>query len=67
MKFPGYWVTLSAEGAKIEKSVFDETDLDPATGWKEAWQNQDALSTVKGFVDLETALMAVRTHVSTYF
>lgn len=62
MQFPGYWVTLNADGAKIEKTVFDETDLNPATDWKEAWQNQDQGAPVKGFVDMEAALQTVRSH-----
>ena len=54
MKFSGYWVSIENNKATLERTTFDETDLDPATNWKQAWQNQD-LST-KGFVDLPTAL-----------
>lgn len=37
--------------------VFDETDLDPATNWKRAWQNEDAASSCNGFVDLRDAMI----------
>ena len=39
MKFPGYWVSVDSGKAVLERTVFDETELDPATNWKEAWQN----------------------------
>jgi hypothetical protein len=37
-------------------SVFDETELDPATNWKQAWQNQDSAAPSKGYVELSAAL-----------
>ena len=57
MKFPGYWVSLSSGKALLERTTFDETDLDPATNWKQAWQNEDDSSTCNGFVDLRDALI----------
>lgn len=57
MKLPGYWVSMSSGKALLERTTFDETDLDPATNWKQAWQNEDASSTCNGFVDLRDALI----------
>jgi len=56
MKFPGYWVSVDSGRAVLERTVFDETELDPATNWKQAWQNQDVEARCKGYVDLEAAL-----------
>lgn len=56
MKFPGYWVSVDFGKAVLERTVFDETELDPATNWKQAWQNQDGEARCKGYVDLEAAL-----------
>lgn len=56
MKFPGYWVSIDSGKAVLERTVFDETDLDPDTNWKEAWQNQNSEGRCKGYVDLEAAL-----------
>lgn len=56
MKMPGYWVAQTDAGVSLTRTVFDETDLDPATGWKEAWQNQDPQVTVRGYVAIEAAL-----------
>lgn len=58
MKFSGYWVTADAGKIFLEKTNFDETDLDPETNWKQAWQNQDSESKVKGYVQIEEALMS---------
>ncbi len=58
MKFPGYWVSANAGSAFLKKTIFDETDLDPATNWKQTWQNQDSESPVKGYVDLDAALIS---------
>lgn len=57
MQFPGYWVSVESNKATLLRTTFDETDLDPATNWKQAWQNQDAATTVKGFVELKAALL----------
>lgn len=57
MKFPGYWVHVRQGKAVLERTTFDETELDPATGWKQAWQNQDAEAPTKGFRELAEALM----------
>lgn len=57
MKFPGYWVSMSSSKALLERITFDETDLDPATNWKRAWQNEDASSSCNGFVDLRDAMI----------
>lgn len=51
MQFPGYWVTEDNGKVVVQNATFDETELDPATNWKEALQNQDADSPVKGFVE----------------
>ena len=56
MRFPGYWVSVDSGKAVLERTVFDETELDPATNWKQAWQNQDGEVRWKGYVDLEAAL-----------
>lgn len=56
MKFPGYWVSVDSGKAVLERTVFDETELDPATNWKQAWQNQDREARCKGYVDLGAAL-----------
>ena len=39
-----------------ERAVFDETELDSATNWKQAWQNQDGEARCKGYVELGAAL-----------
>jgi hypothetical protein len=56
MKFPGYWVSVDSGRAVLERTAFDETELDPATNWKQAWQNQDGEARWRGYVDLEAAL-----------
>ena len=58
MKFPGYWVSAFAGGVTLEMTTFDETELDPATNWKQAWQNEDAGSQTKGYVELDEALVS---------
>lgn len=65
MKFPGYWVSMSSGKALLERTTFDETDLDPATNWKQAWQNEDETSTCNGFVELRDALIFVAKLLST--
>jgi hypothetical protein len=57
MKFSGYWVTVEQNKATLERTTFDETELDPVTRWEEAWQNQDARASSKGFVKLSSALI----------
>jgi hypothetical protein len=57
MKFPGYWVSIESAKVVLERTTFDETDLDPETNWKQAWQNQDAASSTKGFVEFKDALL----------
>jgi hypothetical protein len=56
MKFPGYWVSVDPAKIVLERTVFDETELDPVTNWKQAWQNQDGEARCKGYVDLGAAL-----------
>lgn len=57
MQFPGYWVVpKDTGGLTLISATFDETELDPATNWKQAWQNQSAEAGRKGFVGLERAL-----------
>ena len=56
MKFPDYWVFVDFGKAVLERTVFDETELDPATNWKQAWHNVDSEAPCKGYVDLGAAL-----------
>lgn len=56
MKFPGYWVSMTADKVCIDMTTFDETELDPDHDWKQAWQNQDAESPVKGYVGFADAI-----------
>lgn len=56
MKLPGYWVYNDLGKLVLERTVFDETELNPATDWKQAWQNQDNEVLCKGYVDLGEAL-----------
>lgn len=58
MKFSGYLVSANAVGILLEMVTFDETELDPASNWKQAWQNQDGEGQVKGYVDLDAALIS---------
>lgn len=57
MKFSGYWVRKQDGDVRLEPTEFDETELDPKTDWKEAWQNADATSTTRGYVDQKKALL----------
>jgi hypothetical protein len=61
MKFSGYWVSAIAGRVLLEKATFNETELDPATNWKEAWQNQDGEGQFKGYLDLGAALISAAT------
>jgi len=56
MKFPGYWISVDSANNVLERAVFDETELDPATNWKQAWQNQEGEARCMGYVDLAAAL-----------
>jgi hypothetical protein len=60
MKMPGYWVSKTDEGVSLTQTVFDETELDPATQWREAYQNQDPDVPVRGYVAIEAALARAR-------
>lgn len=64
MKFPGYWVSLGEGKVMLERTTLDETELDPATNWKQAWQNQAVESQVKGYVELEAALISAATSLA---
>lgn len=48
----------------LERTTLDETELDPATTWKQAWQNQAVESQVKGYVELEAALISAATSLA---
>ena len=61
MKLAGYWVSMEADKVVLQKSTFDETELDPATQWKQAWQNQDEEGQAKGYVELGEALVSAAT------
>lgn len=64
MKFPGYWVSMDEGKVLLERATFDETELDPATNWKHAWPNQDVESPIKGYVELDAALISVATSLA---
>ncbi len=64
MKFPGYWVSMGEGKVMLERTILDETELDPATNWKQAWQNQAVESQVKGYVELEAALISAATSLA---
>jgi hypothetical protein len=64
MKFPGYWVSTGEGRVFLDRATFDETELDPATNWKQAWQNQAAESQVKGYVEFEAALISAATSLA---
>lgn len=34
MQFLGFWVYVHSGKAVFERTVFDDTELDPATNWK---------------------------------
>lgn len=59
MIFPGYRVVKTENGVTISNAVFDETELDPSTKWKQAWQNSES-SLSKGYVELDDALACVK-------
>lgn len=48
----------------LERTTFDETDLDPATNWRQAWQNQALESQVEGYVELDAALISAATSLA---
>jgi hypothetical protein len=56
MKYQGYWVSIDSGKTVLERTVFDETELDPSTNWKQVWQNQDGATQSRGYVDLDAAL-----------
>ena len=56
MQFPGYWVSGGASRVFVRETVFDETELDPASNWKEAVTNEDPTFGAKGFVEGQAAL-----------
>jgi hypothetical protein len=64
MKFPGYWVSMGEGKIFLESTTFDETELDPATNWKRAWQSQAVESQVNGYVELESALISADTSLA---
>lgn len=51
VKFPGFWVSMDAGKVVLQKFTFDETELDPTTQWKQAWQNQNEKGQTKGDLD----------------
>ena len=64
MKFPGYWVSMDEGNVFLERTTFDETELDPATNWKHAWQNQDVESRINGYMELDAALISAATSLA---
>jgi len=50
MRFPGYWIKKENGELTLARCSFDETELDPATNWKTALQNQEGDFPL-GFVD----------------
>ena len=65
MKFPGYWVSMHEGKVILSKTNFDDTELDSATHWKQAWQNQGAQCQVKGHVELHEALITAAQMLAT--
>ena len=64
MKYSGYWVVKDIEAINLERTDFDDTELDPASNWTQAWQNQDCESPAKGYVEITDALICVATLVA---
>jgi len=64
MKFSGYWVLTDAGKVVLKRATFDETELNPATNWKQAWQNQEEEGLAKGYVDLDAALISAATSLA---
>ena len=64
MRFPGYWVIPDEDKIIVECAFFDETELDSATEWKEAWQNQDPPGDCRGYVETEKALVCAAEYVA---
>ena len=64
MRFPGYWVSADVDKVLLERVTFDETELDPATNWQQAWQNQDGEGQLKGYVELDAALISAATSLA---
>lgn len=64
MKFLGYWVSTGQDKVLLERTIFDDTELDPATNWKQVWQNQDSEGLVKGYVELDAALISAATSLA---
>ena len=59
MQFPGFWVFPNTKGGMtLVRTVFDETELDPATDWNRLWQNYDPNIACKGYVDFAAALVS---------
>lgn len=50
MRFPGYCIEMQNGELTLSRRTFDETELDPATDWKTALQNQEG-DFPQGFVD----------------
>lgn len=65
MKLPGYWVVREAENIALIRTTFDDTELDPASDWKRAWQNQQRDGLVHGYVDWTAALIAAANALAT--
>lgn len=64
MRFPGYWVCADAGKVVLERTTFDDTELDPATNWMQAWQNQDGEGLAKGYVEFRAALISAATSLA---
>jgi hypothetical protein len=64
MRFSGYWVSVVKGNALFERTTFDDTELDPETNWKQAWQNQEAESQHKGYLDLDAALISAALYLA---
>lgn len=64
MRFGGVWVSLQDGKVVLQQTSFDDTELDPASQWKQAWQNQDPTGTSRGFVDLDDALACAESMLS---
>jgi len=55
MRFAGYWIEETTRKIIVKPSWFDETELDPETEWKMAWQNSDPEASLRGFIQIADA------------
>lgn len=56
MQFPGYLVSIEEACVRIDRVLFDETELAPETDWKEALLNFDLDTQVWGYTESDSAI-----------